>query len=95
MKDTTTLNKSKDVIKILIKYDIPLFFVETHCWNEKIRLDETNFYNHIKIFITNHFNDNKEKLIIFFIFIFFFYKGNTEKIYSFTRINQKKMLNII
>ena len=81
MKDTTTLNKSKDIIKILIKYDIPVFFVETHCKDEKIRLENTNFYKDIKNFIYNNFNENKEKLLL--------YKENT-KIYNFIRINQKK-----
>ncbi len=60
MKDTTTLNKSKDVINILIKYDIPVFFVETHCKEENISLENTNFYKDIKSFISNNFNGIKK-----------------------------------
>ena len=79
MKDTTTLNKSKDIIKILIKYDIPIFFVETHSKDKNKSLENSNFYKGIKSFIINHFNDNKEKLLL--------YKGKA--IYNFIRINQK------
>ena len=79
MKDTTILNKSKDVINILIKYDIPIFFVETHSKDKNISLENSNFYKGIKSFIINHFNDNKGKLLI--------YKGKA--IYNFIRINQK------
>ena len=48
MKDTTILNKSKDVINILIKYDIPVFFVETHYKEENINLEKTNFFKGYK-----------------------------------------------
>ena len=81
MKDTTTLNKSKDVLKILIKYDIPVFFVETHSKDERIKLENTNFYKHIKSFISNNFKENEGKLLL--------YKENKE-IFNFIRINQKK-----
>ena len=80
MKETTILNKSKDVINILIKYYIPVFFIETHCKEENISLENTDFYKHIKSFINNHFNEYKEKLLL--------YKEKT--IYNFIRINQKK-----
>ena len=86
MKDTTILNKSKDVINILIKYDIHVFFVETHYKEENISLEKTNFFKNIKSFISKNFNDNKEKILL--------YKGKA--IYIFIRINQKKkMMNII
>ena len=80
MKDTTILNKSKDVINILIKYDIHVFFVETHYKEENISLEKTNFFKNIKSFISKNFNDNKEKILL--------YKGKA--IYIFIRINQKK-----
>ena len=82
MKDTTSLNKSKDVIKILIKYDIPVFFVETHCKkDENIKLEDSIFYKDIKSFIYNNFEENAGKLLL--------YKGKNE-IYNIIRINQKK-----
>ena len=55
MKDTTTLNKSKDVLKILIKYKIPVFFVQTYSTNERMRVEETKFYKDIKSFLSNNF----------------------------------------
>ncbi len=81
MKDTTTLNRSKDILKILIKYDIPVFFVETHSKDERIKIENTNFYKYIKSFISNNFQENEGKLLL--------YKDNNE-IYNFIRINQKK-----
>lgn len=82
MKDTTSLNKSKDVIKILIKYDIPVFFVETHCKkDENIKLEDSIFYKDIKSFIYNNFEENAGNLLL--------YKGKYE-IYNIIRINQKK-----
>ena len=60
MKDTSIIEQSKDVINILIKYDIPIFFVETHSKDKNISLENSNFYKGIKSFIINHFNDNKK-----------------------------------
>ena len=81
MKDTTTLNKSKDVLKILIKYDIPVFFVETHSKDERIKIENTNFYKHIKSFISNNFKENEGKLLLYI---------ENKEIFNFIRINQKK-----
>lgn len=82
MKDTTTLNKSKEVLKILIKYNIPVFFVQTYSTNERMRIEDTNFYKNIKSFLSNNFEENEGQLLQI-------YKGNNE-IYNFIRINQKK-----
>ena len=82
MKDTTTLNKSKDILKILIKYNIPVFFVQTYSVDERMRVEDTNFYKNIKSFLSNNFEENEGQLLQI-------YNGNNE-IYNFIRINQKK-----
>ena len=80
MKDTATLNKSKEVIKLLIKNNIPIFFIETHCV-ENIELKNSRIYQDITNFISNHFREDKDKLLI--------HRGEDE-IYNILRINQKK-----
>ena len=82
MKDTTTLNKSKEVLKILIKNNIPVFFVQTYSTVERMRVEDTNFYKNIKSFLSNNFEENEGQLLQI-------YNGNNE-IYNFIRINQKK-----
>ena len=84
MKDTTTLNNSKDILDILIKYDIPIFFVGTHTKDENIKIEESKIYDDITSFITNNFDENSlGKLLI--------YKreNGEDKIYNIIRINQK------
>ena len=42
MKDTTVLNKSKQTIQILLKYKIPVFFIETHSiYNKNIKIEDS------------------------------------------------------
>ena len=82
MKDTTTLNKSKEVLKILIKYNIPVFFIQTYSTDERMRIEDTNFYKNIKSFLSNNFEENEVQLLQI-------YNGNNE-IYNFIRINQKR-----
>lgn len=47
MKDTTSLKKSKGILEILIKNDIPVFFVGTHTSDEniKIKLEDSKIYD--------------------------------------------------
>ena len=81
MKDTTVLGKSKEILKILLKNNIPVFFVGTHSiFNENIKLEDSNIFQDIKSFIFNNFNEDARKLLI--------YKGENE-IYNIIKINQK------
>ena len=41
MKDTTTLGKSKEVLKLLIKNNIPIFFVQTHAIDKNIKFEQS------------------------------------------------------
>ena len=84
MKDTTTLNNSKDILNILIKNDIPIFFVETHAQDEKIKIEESKIYEDIKSFIINNFDENS----IGKLFINKRENGE-DKDYNIIRINQK------
>ena len=80
MKDTTTLNKSKEVLKLLLKHNIPVFFIVTHCIEDK-KVEETKIYKDIINFIFNNFREDANRFLI--------YKGE-EEIYNIIRINQKK-----
>ena len=80
MKDTTTLGKSKEVLKLLIKNDIPIFFVQTYATDENIKIEQSAIYQHIISFISNNFGEDAGKLLI--------HRGENE-IYNIIRINQK------
>ena len=80
MKDTTTLNKSKEVIKLLIKNDIPVFFIQTHSVENNIKLENSKVYKDITSFISNNFRKDEHKLLIY----------KEKEIYNIIRINQKK-----
>ena len=80
MKDTTTLNKSKEVLKLLLKHNIPVFFIVTHSIEDK-KVEETKIYKDIINFIFNNFREDANRFLI--------YKGE-EEIYNIIRINQKK-----
>jgi GTP-binding protein EngB required for normal cell division len=83
MKDTTVLNKSKKTIQILLKYKIPVFFIETHSiYNKNIKIEDSKFFSDIKSFIVNNFNDNKRELLI--------YCKEEKEIYNIIKLNQKK-----
>ena len=77
----TTINKSKKLLKLLLKYDIPIFFIETHCV-ENINIENSIFYQGIINFIANNFSrEEADKILI--------HRGQNE-IYNIIRINQKK-----
>ena len=80
MKDTTTEGKSKEVLKLLIKNDIPIFFVQTYATDENIKIEQSAIYQHIISFISNNFGEDARKLLI--------HRGENE-IYNIIRINQK------
>ena len=42
MKDTTTLGKSKEVLKLLIKNNIPIFFVQTYAIGKNIKIEQSS-----------------------------------------------------
>ena len=76
-----TINKSKKILKLLLKYDIPIFFIKTHCF-ENINIEKSNFYQGITSFIVNNFSkEEADKILI--------HRGQNE-IYNIIRINQKK-----
>ena len=79
MKDTATLNKSKEVLKLLIQNNIPVFFIQTHCREENQPLENLSIYQDVRTFITNNFRADKDNLLI--------QKGN--EIYNIIRMNQK------
>ena len=79
MKDTTTLNQSKEVLELLLKYNIPVFFIVTHSIEDK-KVEETKIYKVIINFIFNNFREDANRFLI--------YKGE-EEIYNIIRINQK------
>ena len=80
MKDTTTLGKSKEVLKLLIKNNIPIFFVQTHAIDKNIKFEQSGIYKDIISFISNSFGEDAGKLLI--------HRGENE-IYNIIRINQK------
>ena len=80
MKDTTTLGKSKEVLKLLIKNNIPIFFVQTHAIDKNIKFEQSGIYKDIISFISNNFGEDAGKLLI--------HRGENE-IYNIIRINQK------
>ena len=47
MKDTTTLGKSEEVLKLLIKNNIPIFFVQTHAIDKNIKIEQSRIYKDI------------------------------------------------
>ena len=51
MKDTTTLGKSKEVLKLLIKNNIPIFFVQTYANDKNIKIEQSGIYKDIISFI--------------------------------------------
>ena len=80
MKDTTTLGKSKEVLKLLIKNDIPIFFVQTYANDKNIKIEQSAIYKDIISLISNNFGEDARKLLI--------HRGENE-IYNIIRINQK------
>ena len=80
MKDTTTVGKSKEVLKLLIKNDIPIFFVQTYATDENIKIEQSAIYKDIISLISNNFGEDAGKLLI--------HHGENE-IYNIIRINQK------
>ena len=64
MKDTTTLGKSKEVLKLLIKNNIPIFFVQTHAIDKNIKIEQSEIYQDIITFISNNFEEDARKLLI-------------------------------
>ena len=76
-----TINKSKKLLKLLLKYDIPIFFIETHCVENK-DIENSIFYQCIINFIANNFSrEEADKILI---------HNEQNKIYNIIRINQKK-----
>ena len=64
MKDTTTLGKSKEVLKLLIKNNIPIFFVQTYAIGKNIKIEQSSIYQDIISFISNNFGEDARKLLI-------------------------------
>ena len=64
MKDTTTLGKSKEVLKLLIKNNIPIFFVQTYAIDKNIKIEQSSIYQDIISFISNNFGEDARKLLI-------------------------------
>ena len=83
IKDNTNLINAKDIFTILIKYDIPIFFVITHCDDENKRIEETKIYNDIRCSIAKFDENSQGKLLIQKR------ENGKDKIYNFIRINQK------
>ena len=73
MKDIVYLNNSREILKILIKNSITIFFVGTHTRDENTKLEESKIYGDKRSFISNNFaEDEQDKLLV--------YKRKLEKI---------------